>query len=524
MNTNQRVLNLTASDLARILVRHTRKFLLVVFLAVVATVGWILLPPREYESIAKVYVKVGHENNTLDPSATTGQTVNIQQTLESEVNSMLQVIESQETAELVVASVGVEPILENDLLDDASAASSKSAPSLTGSIKSWLSSIKETVLPNPFEESRESRAVRELLKRSTFWAPRNSNVIEISCKAGHPGLAQKITAAWTDSFIKNHLKVSRTEGSNNFFIQQTSEIESRLAKTEDELGALRSASGLVSIEGHRKVLEDQAINIRTRSLANQSALEVSLAKSKKLEELVKSIPQRLEAGQTTSESHQGWNLLREKLFDLQVREQELKAKYSDISPQVIAVERQRIAVEEILATQPKSASETTDIPNPMHQFFEQALLTEQAQIASFTAEEHSLELQSQQNSDEFRKLNENAIALAKLEREVLNLETSYRESFARMEQAKTLEALEQANISSISVLQHASFNTRPTGLGAFRKLLIGTFLGIVAGLCFAGVAEYFNRSFVTRSQVEQALELPVLTSIPNTRSQFTRAG
>ena len=214
---------LTPADVARILFRHARMAMFLFCLVLAMTVGWIVLAPREYESRAKVYVRVGHELNTLDPSATTGQTVNIEQTLEAELNSMLAIVESRETAERVVADIGAETILANDLPDDSPAGDSASAPpseSTMTQLKNMVGDLKDKVLPSRFDESEDSRAIRALRKGATIWSPAKSNIIEISYKARHPLLAQEIVQSWTDAFIKEHLRVTRTEGSHYFFVHK----------------------------------------------------------------------------------------------------------------------------------------------------------------------------------------------------------------------------------------------------------------------------------------------------------------
>ena len=513
--------NLSAGDIARSLLRHSKKSIAIFCLVVTATICWIIFVPGEYESTAKIYVRVGRENNTLDPSATTGQTVNIKQSLESEINSMLEILESRETVRRVVSDIGVDLILANDITDDGSSAASKSSGL---KIEKWISNLKGDILPARFSESDEERAMRVVLKRSAFWAPKKSNVLEISCRAGHPELAQRIANSWISAFTAEHLRVSRTEGSLSFFMQQVEENASQLRETENELKEAKSLAGLVSVEGQRTVLEDQSKSIRLRLLANDSALAASQAKIEQIETILESLPDRVDSDRKTNQSHRGWNDLRGKLFELQIREHELKSKYSQSSAQVIAVVQQREAIEKILAAQSKSSSELMSEKNPTHLLFEQNLLNEKAQVASLLAEKKSLENQKRDNLKEFSKLNENAIRIDDLNRLRTSLEESYLASFARMEQSKILRGLEMANISSASRLQNASFNSRPVGLGRLKTLLLGIFLGVIAGLGFAFVAEYFDRSFVTPRQVEHALDVPVLVSIPEVRRQLIEVG
>ena len=513
--TNQQTSGISPGDVARSLFRHVRKALAVFLIIVTATVCWILFAPAKYGSIAKVYVRVGRENNTLDPSATTGQTVNIQQTLESEINSMLEVIGSEETVKRVVDEIGVETILANDLVDESDDESSSSSGG-----SSWISKLKSNVAPRRFSESREARAIRSLLKRSSFSAPKKSNVIEIWCVAGHPELAQRIAKAWTNAFIDEHLRVTRTDGSLDFFVQQLERNASRLQEAEQELRDAKTSAGLVTILGQQKLLEEQANSIRSRLLTNNSLLASSIAKVDELSEILKSLPERVDADQRVEESHQGYNNLRERLFELQIREHELKSKYSDEKSEVIAVVSQREAIEKILAAQSKSSSETISSPNPTYQKFQQSLLDEKALVASLKAERQSLEKQHEENRAEQTELNRNAVLISSLERKQQNLEASYLASFSSMEQARTLEGLEAANITSVNELQSANLSVIPTGLGRMKTLILGLFFGLIASVAVALGFEYFDRTFVTSGQVEHSLDVPVLVSIPKGRRHF----
>jgi capsular polysaccharide biosynthesis protein len=125
---------------------------------------------------------------------------------------------------------------------------------------------------------------------------------------------------------------------------------------------------------------------------------------------------------------------------------------------------------------------------------------------------------------EIAELNQDAVAINELERRLLNLETSYLASVTRMEQAKTLQGLETANISSVNSLQDASYDAVPAGMSRLKKLLLGLMLAMASSLGIVALSEYFNRSFVTSSQVENALDIPVLVSISEGRHRFIEVG
>src|SRR5437899_10683207 len=100
-------------DLAPIVYRHRRKMGLF-FLAVMAAVtAYVLLCPRVYRSQAKLFVRLGRENATLDPTATVGQApvVAVPQSRENELNTVVEILNSRVLLEKVVDSIGPQAIL-----------------------------------------------------------------------------------------------------------------------------------------------------------------------------------------------------------------------------------------------------------------------------------------------------------------------------------------------------------------------------------------------------------------------------
>ena len=99
-------------DFHYILFRHKWK-VIVFFLAVMVTVTLgTFLAAEIYRAEAKLLVRIGRENVSLDPTATTGQIISIGQSRESEINSELEILKSRELAEKVVDAMGPKAFLE----------------------------------------------------------------------------------------------------------------------------------------------------------------------------------------------------------------------------------------------------------------------------------------------------------------------------------------------------------------------------------------------------------------------------
>lgn len=108
---NARPSNHSLRDLAEILFRHKKKSMSCFALFLLATVAAILIWPRTYKSEAKLFVRVGRETVSLDPTATIGQTQTVQRSQETDINTALDILGSHMIAEKVVAQLGEQKIL-----------------------------------------------------------------------------------------------------------------------------------------------------------------------------------------------------------------------------------------------------------------------------------------------------------------------------------------------------------------------------------------------------------------------------
>ena len=103
--------------------RAVLAFLLIGGTVTVATALW----PRTYRSEAKLLVRLGRENATLDPTATFGKEpiVAVPSVRESEINSVVEIVTTRALIEKVVDAIGPGAILDGRC--EAAAAGSPTA-------------------------------------------------------------------------------------------------------------------------------------------------------------------------------------------------------------------------------------------------------------------------------------------------------------------------------------------------------------------------------------------------------------
>ena len=69
--------------------------------------------------------------------------------------------------------------------------------------------------------------------------------------------------------------------------------------------------------------------------------------------------------------------------------------------------------------------------------------------------------------------------------------------------------------SSIRIVQSAEVPIKPLGLSLKIRLVLGMFFGMLAGLCVAFISELYQRRLTNAYVVEQRLQLPILTVLPD---------
>ena len=105
---------LTVLQLLGVLNRHRFKAFIVWFLVMLVFLAAFLVWPRKYSSEGKVYVQLGRIATEISPT-TGSQSISVQDTRESEVLSVVEIIRSRGVTEAVVDEVGAKRILASPL-------------------------------------------------------------------------------------------------------------------------------------------------------------------------------------------------------------------------------------------------------------------------------------------------------------------------------------------------------------------------------------------------------------------------
>ena len=354
-------------------------------------------------------------------------------------------------------------------------------------------------------------------------------MIFVSYEGSGPKLSQAVVAELMEIYVGEYVQMNRARGAHEFLVRQTEDLYAKLAGTEQGLCDLKSGvnrttretvadvAPVVSPEQRREELGEQ-LGIVERALLQALAEEAALqARTAKLKETLAGLPETQVTAKVTG-LHPASAGMRASLYDLELKEQELLANSREDFFEVQEIQRQIDRAKAILQEQPLR-TESTEGPNRRYE--EVQTMLHQDEPALVAVQARIVELRRQQDlvGNQLRDFNDRDLQLRRLEREYELQDANYRKYVANLEQSRIDQALEDARISSIQIVQPATLEIEPVRPRPLLNLAVGLVLGVFGGVGVAFLSEYLRQTLRTPEEIERELDLRVLASIPKLTRQ-----
>ncbi len=507
-------------DILYILFRHIKKTTILFLSIFVLVTVWTFVLPEYYMSEAKLLIKMGRESVALDPTATTGQTIQVSQPREFEINSELEILKSREVAEKIVRAIGVEKVLnypDEEILSDTSFVGQTRDIVRTGrkGIRSFFNAplklLKDLDLVDELKEFDD--AVLEIENNLQITVQSTSNIIIVSFEARTPKLSFDVITNLINFYLEKHINVYRTSGSYEFFTAQTDTIESQLNAISDELRRLKNTSGIASIDEQKTMHLERISLLKLQKDNTDVNLAVAEKKVIELEKLESSLPSTVEMSRVSGINNSAYGFMKQALYNLQLKEQELLSKYTESNKFVVEIRRQITEAETVLNTENPTHTQITQGINAAYQQVLMDLNTEKANRASLHAQSLAVNQQLKLVQDELVILNDNESEIIKLKRTQQIQENNYSEYAKNLEQARIDQALQLQKISNISIVQTASYPMNTSRPNKLQNIFLGLLFAIFISIGGAFIAEYMDNTIKSPEDVMNKIKLETLVVI-----------
>lgn len=479
--------------------RHRRAAVLFFLIAFGMVVTVTLLASKAYVSQAKMFVRLGRENVTLDPTTTFGQgpAVAIPHTREDEINGIIEVLQSRALVEKVVDIFGPEIILNQAPAEDKENGQPRAKPAQSGAQPS----------------AERYQAILQFQRNLDVRAAKKSTVLEVSYQASSPELAQEIVTRFIEHFLELHAQLHQTPNAYRFLAEQAERARTMLTRLEKDYTELKTQTGLYSVNEERQILVSRLGKLQDEQLQAASALDVAEAEMTKLQEMASKLPPT-QVTALTKAPNESVHRMRELLFSLQIKEKELLAKHAESHPDIAAIRQQARTAKEVFDKESPTLEQVTTGPNRVYEEVQVLLHKQGPVIAALRAKARSLESQLQQETVKLKELDRNALRLARLKQDIELQEAFYRKYSETQEQAQIDQALKTEKISNVRIAQPASYNPRPVRPRLLLNLAAGLLFALFGSVALAVLLGLRDRTLKTAAEVSGEVGLPVLATLP----------
>ena len=502
-----------------------RKFMILAALLSSLLLAWLamIVWPKQYQSEAKLMIRVGRESVALDPSATTSQTLMLQKTQEEEVNSALDLLRSRRIAERTVDKLGSENIVAGILPSEHPRPLDPLAKLLQPISHLVTQTLPPILVATGIKEDLSQRelAVMELTKHLVITAERRSAVVSIEAFSKTPEMAQAIAQTVGEEFISEYLEVTHNSGSYAFFsgqAQEASETRSALADLKNDFMQDRK---LVTIVANQSILVDQLGTIEREVIAARAELDQTLAEIDDVGKKLSLMPDEVVSEKKQS-SDATWSGMRQQVYTLELEEKSLASKYPADNPLLAQVRDKLTGARSILQKLESERVDESKTPNPMRLRMQEESQRLQTKVVGLRA---NLQLREAQHDEVEHRISEILDAerdLEQIERDIKMADTRLDLLRQKHEEARVLSEMQADRISNLSLFQPATLVERPASPN--KKLLFLAFavLGLTASCALALLQELNSKRLRTVADVERGLGLPVIGSVRKVRSATVR--
>lgn len=500
-------LNLTPSDIYFILFRHKTKIVLFAILGI--TVGAFIYKtwPKEYQSNAQLLVRyVTEKRDVVDTDQNTRVTSAGGRGTEFILDAEIAILTSLDLAQEVAKEVGPELI------------------------------VPET------PEGRESfrHDIATSIVSSGIKASVNGNVISVQYVNKDRNLTQRILETLLETYVEKHVQVHRGTGSafELLLTQQTDQLKTKLAQTENELLKALNKAGVHDIEEAKKTLASEIARIQQTILETQVELAESESTLQNLREPFEEIPDRANGSEaepvvnkngSLSDAVEQYEATRTALEIQKSRERELLMSYTEANSLVKGVRDQikdsEAKLKRIEAEYP-AVNQSSIVIAPggsksglSHSELRQA---ENIRAKALRAKLDIMANQLTQLGERVNRIKSVEITINELKRRKELEEANYHNFLSSLERSRLEDALSAGKISNISIIQSPS----NVSLAISEKVKFSGMatVGIIAiGIAWAFLVELFlDRTIKRPIEIQRDVGIPLFMTIPDSEGKAFR--
>lgn len=490
---------MSIDDIFYVLLRHKWRILICTVIGLLISAAMYVIRPPPYQSDAMLFIRYVLENSTPGMPGSDAKAISPDQRGETIINTEEDILSSMDIADQVADTVGPEKIMSK--------------------------------MKGPKDRDRAAIVIRKHLIIEQL--PKSS-VIHLVFQSPDPTVVQPVLTAVVDAYLKKHVEVHRGVGVvGDFLSQETDQLRSRLAQTEDELRKAKDKAGIVSLDDSKKAYTEQVAKIQQdiftaeAELAERSSVLDELSKHSPAAaravglkpatvlppipgadlETYRNVASRLDQLQGTeqqlltqfTEQNQRVKDIRAQIVDATGKKQELEGKYPGLVSLAVTLPSQTNSP---ATSMPAAPANSIDLG------------AESARLSGLQSKIKVLNEELEQIHKEAGNVEQMEGSISELQRQKELEEANYRYYAVHLEANRIDEALGSGRALNIAEIQTPT----PPNTDLIRAIkFFGGIAssGILFGITWAFLIEFYLDHSIRRPQdVERNLTAPLFLSVP----------
>jgi uncharacterized protein involved in exopolysaccharide biosynthesis len=471
-------------DALTIVFRHKRVVVLSFCGILTGTVLAAVLHAPEYRASTKFLI----ERERLDPVISPGQS-NAPETpsevTEQELNSEVELIESEDVLRQVVVSCGLYQR------------------------KGFLTSL----FGAGAEQTRIAQAVKRLQGALKIEVVKKSNIISVGYVADDPQLASRVLSTLGEAYLKKNVAVHRPPGQFEFFDQETEAYKKNLADAEAKLKTFSGEEGGVAPQMARDITLQKLSEFRASLQQTRAEIASTEERIRALQKQANTTPERLTTQASQTDDAAVLQGLKNTLMTLEMKRTELLTKYQPTYALVQEVDKEIADARASIVTEESRPihAETTD-RNPTYGWINEELAKAKADYSGLQARAAATQAIVASYETNARDLDQKGLVQQDLLRTMKTDEENYLMYQRKREEARMTNALDQTRILNVAIAEQPNAPTLPSN-SPWSSLFMGGLLAVAVSLGTAFTLDYMDTSFRTPAEVLTELNIPVLGTV-----------
>ena len=452
-------------------------------------------------------------------------------------------------------------------------------PTITASVTERLNTISQEIFSrtrlekiigefNLYAEARNKRPLEETIGKmrksievsvqTKFFRDQSQSAFTVSFEGKDPRTVMMVTNKLASLFIEENMKVRALQagGTSEFLAKEVQNMEAKLKKKENDVRDFKERfmgelpqqldANLRILERLQQQLQATNENIKVaedRMILLQGQIEqLQMKKSERESLAARNLARMLaETGKATDEARMEalpedpviiqWRQLNRELNSARSKYTEnhpdiidLKRKIANLEPKVKALLKEQDAMMEARLKERRAKTGKIPAAQPPLDPAAEKLLTQyedqfrekQLEVKRLKGELEKLKDQIALYQRRIEDTPKREQELGLLTRDYDLLKANYQSLLDKRIQAQMAESLERKQQGEqFKILDSASLPEKPIRPDRNKILLIGAFIGMVAGLGLTWFRESMDQSFHSEADLEAYLGLPVIASVSN---------